>query len=415
MNNFSIQQLCHINKPVYIWGARALGCGVLRLVQRENLNIKGFIDSDKAFKDRKILGYHVYPPTHLKENFISEKPYVIIASSTSEYTISRLCEQMGMRKFSDFCTSSEICGVEYIIDIVGACNLACPSCPRGNYPDQPSKGIMSLKKYEKVIEKILEESPNVSMISLYNWGEPLLHPQLQDFITIQKNKKIFSSVSTNFNIKNNIKSLVSAKLDMLKVSVSGYFQKNYGVTHFKGDINLVKSNLYKLRYFMDKVNSEMEVEIIYHKYRNNTGNDLEKFRSLAQELGFSFAEIFAYYNPVEKVIDYLEGRGVDKDMQLIEELFISIDEAISNTEKTEKRLCPLKENQVVINWNGSVSLCCACYDPKKTIIADDFLDIPLNEILSLKHKNTLCKTCMDYGIDQYYFDTSQRTVEKNII
>ena len=413
MNKLSIQQICHINKPVYIWGARALGCGVLRLAQRKKLNIRGFIDSDTAFKDQNILGYHVYPATHLKEIVISEKPYVIIASSANERTIGRLCEQMGMRKFFDFCTSSDICGVEYVIDIVGACNLACPSCPRGNYHIHPPKGIMSLNKYEKVVEKILEESPNVSAISLFNWGEPLLHPQLQDIITIQRNKKIFSSVSTNFNIKD-IENLVNIKFDMLKVSVSGYFQKNYGDTHFKGDINLVKANLYKLRYLMDKVNSEMEVEIIYHKYRNNTGIDLEKFRNLAQELGFTFAEIFAYYNPVEKVIDYLEGRVVDKDMQLIEELCISIDEAtISNTEKAEKRVCSLRENQIVINWNGSVSLCCACYDPKKTIIADDFLDISLNEILSLKHKNTLCKTCMEYGIDQYYFDTSQRKVEKS--
>ena len=71
----------------------------------------------------------------------------------------------------------------YYIDIVGSCNLRCPSCPVGNYAAQMPKGLMRLDKYKQIVEKIIAEHPGERIfIDLYNWGEPILHKQLPEII-----------------------------------------------------------------------------------------------------------------------------------------------------------------------------------------------------------------------------------------
>src|SRR4029077_12200269 len=46
----------------------------------------------------------------------------------------------------------------FVIDIVVACNLRCPTCPVGNSPERP-KGFMDLALFERIIAKIRQDSP----------------------------------------------------------------------------------------------------------------------------------------------------------------------------------------------------------------------------------------------------------------
>ena len=72
---------------------------------------------------------------------------------------------------------------KYLIDIVGGCNLACPSCPVGNSTEaaRPS-GAMSVDLFKAIIAKIRADQPRVRKVALYNWTEPMLHPRLPQFI-----------------------------------------------------------------------------------------------------------------------------------------------------------------------------------------------------------------------------------------
>jgi len=396
------------NKPVLIWGARALGCGVCKMVQRANRAILGFVDSDPCFRNKKILGYTVYSPDQLKDlAFADVRPFIIIASSLSEDVISEKCVAIGLKKEFDFCSVTKFCDCEYIIDIVGACNLKCPSCPRGNFRIQPKAGTISVDTFRLVVVKILTETPNVNSVSLYNWGEPFLHPQLADLIGILREHKIFCSLSTNFNIRRDFEDVIRACPDMLKVSVSGYYQDSYGKTHTAGNINLVKSNLYKLRYLMDIYAPGLMVEIIYHKYKHNVKEDYDRMQQLCEELNFQFASVYAYLSPVEKVIDYVEGKLLDHDKKFTDMLSVNIGDALKISQSKKSSCCPLLNNQIVINWDTSVSLCCASFDPDKTIVHNNFLSTTTEEIKKAKIKNALCNKCMKYGVHQYYFETAQ--------
>jgi hypothetical protein len=72
----------------------------------------------------------------------------------------------------------------FIIDVIGVCNLRCPSCPVGNYSEikQPS-GMMEPSLLEAILRKATGEC-RVGYACLYNWSEPLLHPQLPEMVRI---------------------------------------------------------------------------------------------------------------------------------------------------------------------------------------------------------------------------------------
>ena len=66
-----------------------------------------------------------------------------------------------------------------------------------------------------------------------------------------------------------------AEPDIIKISLSGFYKEAYDKTHTGGDINLVKSNLYKLKYLIDRYKKDILVDINYHKYIDNSGKNLK--------------------------------------------------------------------------------------------------------------------------------------------
>jgi len=395
-------------RPVYIWGARAIGCGMLRTAERLGLNFAGFLDSDPALHGKLVLGQLVQDSALLPSLLNSaNRPYIVTAASASEPALRELCLDHGLIPDQDFCSTYSFCDYEYVIDIVGSCNLRCPSCARGNFGTQPPPGLMSPEKFKEIVAKILRESPGVNVISLYNWGEPLLHPKLPEIISTLREHKIFSSFSSNLNIERDLKPILMAKPDMLKVSLSGFYQETYSKGHARGDIRLVKSNLYRLRYLMDKYHPDLNVEVIFHKYKYNLERDYHKVKELCEELNFIFASCFAYMMPVEKVIAYSQGEMSEQDRVIADALLVEINGALKEARQRKKTGCSLLEKQVLVNWDGSVSLCCASFDPAITVVEKDFLQVPVADIRRSKNKNPLCGSCMKTGVHQYYFETSQ--------
>ncbi|MBL4670848.1 MAG: radical SAM protein, partial [Arenicella sp.] len=200
----------------------------------------------------------------------------------------------------------------YTIDIVGNCNLRCPSCPVGNSPDTGRfKKMMSLEVFTQVLQKIKAETPSEDpQIWLYNWGEPLLHPRLPDMVRAIRQAGFRSYLSSNLNIEKGLKELIKAKPDELKNSLSGFDVQSYESTHTKGDIHLVKSNFYRLRKYIDQYKSPTRVWVGHHIYKNNF-HQVDQVRALCEELGFEHHPTQAFYQPLEKLMLIAEG---DKDV-----------------------------------------------------------------------------------------------------
>jgi MoaA/NifB/PqqE/SkfB family radical SAM enzyme len=297
----------------------------------------------------------------------------------------------------------------YHIDIVGTCNLGCASCPVGNTPagsadrgDQP-KGFMSFERFEAILAKIRRESPvSRPVIALYNWGEPLLHPDVGRIIRLVRSHGLYCAVSTNLNQERFLEDAVLAEPSNIKISVSGFTQRIYGRTHTRGNIERVKANMRRLRQLMDLHNKRIDVFVGYHDYLGNDGAELGAMEALVAELGFGLRHKIARLAPLEKVLPLAgpDQAPVPADSALYDLLLVKPSEwsAIAAADGVDTA-CVMREQEMAINFDGSVGLCCNVFDYANNV-APDFLSICHAELQTLKSRHATCGPCMATGFPQ---------------
>jgi MoaA/NifB/PqqE/SkfB family radical SAM enzyme len=197
----------------------------------------------------------------------------------------------------------------FYIDVFSYCNLRCPSCVAGNEFGDPQgwpRGLMSLRLLERILDKALDEC-EIAAVGLYNWTEPLLHPEISELIRVVKSRGITCLISSNLNKLSNPERLMAARPDFFRVSLSGFSQGVYGVTHRRGDIQAVKENMRRLAAARNAMGgAPPHIEIFYHKYAHNL-DEMPLMEEFARSLGFSFNSVWAYVTPVEKIISISEG------------------------------------------------------------------------------------------------------------
>ena len=404
------------NRPVLIWGARMTGIGLLRFTKKHKLNVIGFVDGDPSLIGRKIENFQINKPDIIPSlKAEHDNLVVVIAVALKEDEIIKSLSEMGISK-KDCVNYSEFCDCFFTIDIVGTCNLNCPSCAQSINTIKNPVGIMSLDDFKQVTKKMLDEVDIVTHVSLYSWGEPFLHNELNLFIDHLHDLGIAAAVSSHLSIPSStqIQKIVKSAPDYLKISLSGFYPEVYNSTHTGGNINLVKSNMYKLKYYMDLYKSKIYVDVNYHLYKNNIGKDLEKMQELCDELGFGLSSTYAVVMPIERCIDYLEGKPDESVKQLSKLLLVDIDEGLEITKSHRNQPCRYLTNQLNINWDKSVPLCCVSFDRQKnsSIISNDYLKESLKDLTKKKEKHSLCTKCMGHGIPPYQLGVNLKEWEK---
>lgn len=352
----------------------------------------------------------------LMQNYLgllSNESYKLFARN-NEKADSAIREQHRLRRLLQ---QRQTADFYYLIDIVGTCNLRCPSCPVGNYAEAPSKGLMSAETYQAIVEKISREHPGEKIfIDLYNWGEPGLHKQLSEIVNITKNKGYGVGISTNLNVFPDMKRVIASAPSYIRISLSGYFNHTYQQTHKRGDINLVKANMHLLRHWMDQLNSNVIIQVGFHIYRSNFQEDFWKMKQLCEDLGFIFSPTLAALMPVEKAVKAVDGEPLLGDEMILENLVVSTQKRVEllSSVRSKYRDCQYRQVRTTINFDGSVPLCCATFE-KNQIIADHFLDISREEIRARKYKHSFCKVCQKRSLDMVYTGVEPHLVDEYAI
>lgn len=389
-------------RKIAIWGAGMTGRGLLSALRRLGLRQPTcFIDRNPAIAEHGVDGIPATSPSLILEG-TGEKPFVLVATALRDYEIADQLIATGWQKWRDFAIFADLDIPIFTIEIAGSCNLACPSCPRGNcHPSlAPPAGMMDVGLFSRIIDKILVESPAVTHISLYNYGDPLLHPRLPDILKVLHERHIFSALSTNFSWEIDLKKLVQAQPGELKISVSGFYQDTYARTHTGGDIRLVKANMYKLRHYMDRYFPELNVKVEYHLYRDNRGRDLEEMKKLCAELGFVFNPFFAIVVPVELILKRIEDG--DRTLDQIESLLaVGLEDGLNVAAKFKNTEDCSYYHQTNINIDGSVALCCVSYNGDNSIIAPSFMETDMVTLEHAKRSHPFCFKCMALSLPQY--------------
>ena len=135
---------------------------------------------------------------------------------------------------------------------------------------------------------------------------------------------------------------------------------------------------------------------------------------LANELGFVVSKTYALVMPLERVMSYLDGQSDFQTMQLQNNLLITINEGIKASSEVSlpKNTCPFRENQININADLSVPVCCTVWQRDKNVVALNFLESNISEINKNKKQIDLCNKCMSLRLPEYNMGFNKKGWEK---
>jgi MoaA/NifB/PqqE/SkfB family radical SAM enzyme len=394
--------ICAIDRrKVLIWGARHDGYAARLALQRYGITITSYIDSSPALKGTSAFGLHIISSDSFFEKETPSTAFVVVASGFFADEIGILLESHGWRKDVDFAVYGELRRFNYQVDVAGMCNLKCISCPRGNWPRHRKPGFMSAETYGRLVDKILLDDPWTGIITLYNWGEPLLNPALSEIIRITREKGLLSAISSNLAMKKDFENVVKAGPTWFRISNSGWGD-NYEITHTGAKWDVFLANCRKLSVYKEQHCPEMLVELFFHIYSHNR-NDFPKMQKLCDELGFTLRYRHAALAPLDNIECVVEGKSVTAAARKTREIqFLHVEEVMEIARAERGRPCFYMDH-LWIDWDLSIAHCMEWYDPDLKLFKDrDFLSVTPDEIETARLTSTHCKNCMARGIHRAY-------------
>jgi hypothetical protein len=389
-------------RAIYIWGAGQQGRGLAPVLQRNGLQVRGFLDSSAQLQGRTVAELPIlHPALALAARSDGASPLVIIASFFFEEEIRESCRNLGLDAERDLISYRELKPFDYAVDISGACNLRCISCPRASRQDRhPPQGFMDAGTFELVLDKILREDPLVGSLQLYQWGEPLLNPQLPEILRLAHQRGVQCALSSNLNLKCDLAPIIEAGPAWFRVSVSGAFEQ-YEQTHTGASWTTLTANLAELARLRSALRPEMKAELYYHLYRDNQGESFQRVRELCATLDFEFHPVWAYLISLDDVLEHLEGKPLSPQAQEASALLaLGLDEGMALARGEAGKEC-LVERCIHINWNLTVSHCMMFFYPQENIAVANFLETPLQEIQRARAACRLCRRCRAQALHRY--------------
>lgn len=280
------------------------------------------------------------------------------------------------------------------VEMTNTCNFRCLMCPTGTFAQKRAKGFMS----EEVFARILEEiRPHRTPLRFIRWGEPMMHPNILDFLRAAKAQGSLLHMNSNGShfTDENMEELCRIPLDSLKFSFQGVDAKSYGEMRnidFFDDLVSVIRRFHEIRGERAAPYLGVSTSITYE-----TPEQVAEFRALMEPL----VDKLGVGRTMLEHLDLDSVRLRPAELEMLK--WLKEQESIVK----EHPECPEVFDKLSINWDGTVSACCA--DSDKVMIIGDILSQSLakiwmapdmmryREVLAdMRHDDLpLCRTCYD--------------------
>lgn len=228
------------------------------------------------------------------------------------------------------------------IEITNICNLSCDFC----MPDNRKKEYMKMEDFEYILEQI---KPYTEYIYLHVKGEPLMHPNINQFIEIAYNKGFKVNITTNGTLID--------KLQTKKIR-----QINYSMQSNK-DVGDIRKTIKHLRKFI----VDTDIYLSLRLWSDESKGNIKIKEMLLEE--------FAYLQNKLEITDKVK---LDKNIFLsIENEFTWPD--LENSENKNEGYCHALKDHIAILVDGTVVPC--CLDHKGNIVLGNIYGQDIKEII----------------------------------
>lgn len=299
-----------------------------------------------------------------------------------------------------------------MLEPTNICNLKCPLCPTGLGLLGRKKALMKFSDFKKIFDQF---ALYIIHLRLWNWGEPLLNPELFKMIAYAKKFDVFVNTSTNsfFLTEENAKKLVRSGLDELIVSLDGASKETYRKYRKGGNFAKVIEAMRTLALEKQKMKSKTPAIKIQFIVMKHNEHEVDKAIRLAKDLDVDtifFKTVgmmdVTVYEPIE---EYLPKRKEFRRYQL---------EYGKIKSQKVRNFCNYLWEESTINVDGSVVPCCR--DSHNSYVFGNIFKESFKKIWNnkkyvgfrkqvLKNKNSidLCKYCQgdkkEFKIKEIHF------------
>lgn len=290
-----------------------------------------------------------------------------------------------------------------IFEISGLCNAKCKYCASGgkNSISGPyhrrGGGQIEVQEFGKAIaymgkHQIIGSS---TLIDLYNWGEPFLHPKFKEILSVLNNNHLFFGLSTNASCPVYFDNDLS-RLAIITFSMSGFSQRSYDRIH-GFDFERIKNNIENMVKNYRDNGFKGTAQISYHLYQFNLW-EIYMAKEFAQKLNISIKFATAYLNGYTMFRDYLTNNMGYATLKTASSELITyhLNDFLLNRPKNY--ICP-QWGYLTIDEYCNVLTCCVADRLSENYSIGKLFELSLDDIKEKKIKQHICLECSQLGID----------------
>ncbi|HLO43199.1 MAG TPA: SPASM domain-containing protein [Leadbetterella sp.] len=241
--------------------------------------------------------------------------------------------------------------VALAIEPTTSCNLRCPECPSGLRSFTRPTGMLDKVMFEKTIAELQDA---LLYLTFYFQGEPYLHKDFLQMVSMATQKGIYTSTSTNAHYLSPENALATVKsgIDRVIISLDGTTQETYEQYRIGGNLDKVIDGTKNLIAAKRDLKSKTPHVIFQFLVVKPNEHQIHDARSMAKSLGvdeirFKTAQIY----------DYEEGSGLIPE----NDKYARYRKTASGKYEIKNKLlnhCWKMWHSAVITWDGLVVPCC---------------------------------------------------------
>lgn len=285
------------------------------------------------------------------------------------------------------------------IEISDVCNAKCVWCYTGRKNRYGQKNaeckphFMNAAEFERGLGQLINNgvlSPSAE-IELYNWGEPLLNPDLDGILSVIEKYDMPFHLSTNCSYLKYFTGEHLKNMTLFMVSLSGFSQSTYGKIH-GFDFQRILENINTAAEILNSRGLLHLMEINFHVYNFNI-HEIAAARKYFESRNIRFVARTAYFNDYYLFDKFLNDRLPAKTKAAARRHLLTdlLGEEASFAPK--KFACP-QQAKIVVDDEWNLIPCCRLSKEEQL---GNILDMSLEEIAAAKRSVPQCESCLENG------------------